>query len=101
MYLADLQKKYMDGYNQLMDAYRGSGIQQTVDAINRAIRDSDNDTAREYLLQIQSWNLKVMDMEDIRVSLTRLKHLHLPSALVLTVLYDEITHQWRFNTEPG
>lgn len=80
MYLADLQKKYMDGYNQLMDAYRGSGIQQTVDAINRAIRDSDNDTAREYLLQIQSWNLKVMDMEDIRVSLTRLKHLHLPSA---------------------
>lgn len=42
---ADLQKNYMDGYNKLMEAYRGSGIQQTVDAMNRAIRDSDKEMA--------------------------------------------------------
>lgn|GEM_PF-3277844 len=98
---ADLQKNYMDGYNKLMKAYAGSGIRQTVDAMNRAIRDSDSERARECLLEIQRWNLTVMDLEDIRVSLnTKLKHLRLPSAGMLTVLYDDITRQWRFNTEP-
>ena len=85
-----------------MEAYRGSGIQQTVDAMNRAINDSDREKARQYLLEIQRWNLKVMDLENIRVSLnTKLKHLRLPSAGTLTVLYDDIIRQWRFNTEPG
>lgn len=99
---ADLQKNYMDGYNKLMEAYERSGMQQTVDAMNRAIRDSDNERAREYLLRIQRWNQKVMDLEDVRISLNgKLKHLHLPSAIMLTVLYDDITRQWRFNTESG
>lgn len=40
---ADLQKNYMDGYNKLMEAYRGSGIRETVDTMNRAIHDSDNE----------------------------------------------------------
>lgn len=99
---ADLQKNYMDGYNKLMEAYERSGMQQTVDAMNRAIHDSDNERAREYLLRIQRWNQKVMDLEDVRISLNaKLKHLHLPSAAMLTVLYDDITRQWRFNAEPG
>lgn len=73
---ADLQKNYMGGYNKLMEAYRGSGVQQTIDTMNRAIRDSDNERTREYLLRIQHWNLKVMDLEDVRISLnTKLKHL--------------------------
>lgn len=93
---ADLQKNYMDGYNKLIEAYGGSAIQQTVNAMNRAIRDSDSEKSREYLLQIQRWNLKVMDLEDIRVSLNaKLKHQRLPSAGMLTVLYDDITRQWR------
>jgi len=40
-----------------------------------------------------------MDLEDIRASLnTKLKYLRLPSAGMFTVLYDDITRQWRFNT---
>lgn len=97
---ADLQKNYMDGYTKLMEAYGESGIQQTVDAINQAIRDSDSERIRECLLRIQYWNQKVMDLEDIHVSLkAKLKHLRLPSSGMLTVLYDDVTRQWRFNTE--
>lgn len=78
----------MDGYNKLMEAYERSGIQQTIDAMNRAIRDSYNERAREYLLRIQRWNLKVMGLEDIRVSLNaKLKHLYLPSAVMSCLLF--------------
>lgn len=98
MGLLDLGKKDMDDYNKLIRAYTKSEIQ----SMNQAIRDADSQKAQEYLLRIQQWNQRVMVLEDIRVSLNaKLKHLRLPSAGMLTVLYDDITRQWRFNAEPG
>lgn len=98
----DLGKKYIEDYNKLTKAYTESGIQSTVDAMNRAIHDADSQRVQDYLLQVQRWNQRVMVLEDTRLSLnTCFKHLRLPAVSMFTILYDDIIRQWRFNTEPS
>jgi len=96
----ELSKKYMKKYNDLIKEYEDTKFNGVVDALNDAISRSDMEKTNELYNVVLNWNIKVAGLEGVRKSLdTQFSYLHLPSAVLFSVIYDTDERMWKFNTE--
>ena len=76
----ELSKHYMEKYNELTEKRDNSGIVNTIEDINEAILGSN--------------------IEGARIALNaQFSFLHLPSAMLFSIAFDEDEKKWKFNAE--
>lgn len=96
----ELSKHYMDKYNELTDKRDNSGIIKTIEDINEAIRGSNMDRVNDDYCKILDWNFYVANIEGARLALNaQFSFLHLPSAIIFSIAFDEDEKRWKFNGE--
>lgn len=94
----ELSKKYMEVYNDVVEKYHHSDIQELVDNLNEAIKKKDMKEVNEDYSKILDWNFRIANIEGARKALNiQFSYLHLPSPMMFTVVYDEDMKQWKFN----
>lgn len=96
----ELSKHYMEKYNELAQKRDQWGIVHTIEDINEAIQGSNMDRVNEDYCKILDWNLHVANIEGIRLALNaQFSFLHLPSAIIFSIAFDEDEKKWKFNGE--
>lgn len=96
----ELSKRYMEKYNELTEKRDNSGIRDTIEDINKAIRGSDIEKVNENYSKIMDWNFYVGNIEGARLALNaQFSFLHLPSAIIFSIAFDEDEKKWKFNGE--
>lgn len=96
----ELSKNYMEKYNDLTEKRDKSGITKTIDDINEAIRGVNMKRVNDDYCIILDWNLYVANIEGARLALNdQFPFLHLPSAVIFSIAFDENEKMWKFNGE--
>lgn len=96
----ELSKHYMEQYNELTKKRDRDGIVKTIEDINEAILGSNMDRVNEDYCKIMDWNFHVANIEGARLALnTQFSFLHLPSAIIFSIAFDENEKKWKFNGE--
>ncbi len=96
----ELSKRYMVKYNELTEKRDNSGIIDTIEDINEAIRGSDMERVNDDYCEILNWNFHVANIEGARLALNvQFPFLHLPSAIIFSIAFDENEKMWKFNAE--
>lgn len=96
----ELAKEYMDKYNKLIHKRDNSDIVHTIEDINKAIRGLDMERVNEDYCKILDWNFDVANLEGARLALNhQFSFLHLPSAIIFSIAFDETEKKWKFNGE--
>lgn len=91
---------YMISYNEVVKRYEDEKIAGLIDKINSAISRSDMKNVNNIYDQISEWNNLVSNTQGIRDALLSYdKSLRLPSIKQFLIIFDNITKEWRFNTE--
>lgn len=91
---------YMISYNEVVKRYEDEKIAGLIDKINSAISRSDMKNVNNIYDEISEWNNFVSNVQGIRDALQAYdKSLKLPSIKQFLIIFDNITKEWRFNTE--
>lgn len=96
----ELSEKYMVKYNEMVDRSNSLEIKNIIDDINRSIKTSNIQNINENYTKILDWNFYVGNIEGAQKAINgQFTFLHLPSASMFTIVYDENEKEWRFNTD--
>lgn len=96
----DITKRYMTEYNKLVDKYNGEAVHKLLDDINEAISIADVEKITIHYNKLSEWNEYVANINGARLALNeQFKHIKLPSVTEFLIMFDNITKEWRFNTQ--
>lgn len=96
----ELSKRYINKYNELVEKREKSGIAAIVEDINEAIMGVDMERVNEDYSKILDWNYEVANIEGARLALNaQFSFLHLPSATIFSIIFEENEKRWKFNAE--
>lgn len=91
---------YMSHYNKVAEKYKTDNIPALIENINSAISKSDAGSINLVYEKISEWNNLVSNVQGARDALVSYdKTLRLPSVKEFIIILDNITKEWRFNTE--
>lgn len=91
---------YIALYDDVMLKYESRKVKALVDEINSAIAKSDMAKINQIYEEISEWNNLVSNVQGARDSIMAYdKTFNLPSVKALLIVLDNITKEWRFNTE--
>lgn len=91
---------YIALYDDVMLKYESRKVKALVDEINSAIAKSDMAKINQIYEEISEWNNLVSNVQGARDSIMGYdKTFNLPSVKALLIVLDNITKEWRFNTE--
>ncbi len=94
----EVERHYMGKYNELAEKYRNSGIQEVIEDVNIAIQGSDMERVNKGYSKILEWNDYIANLEGARIALNaQFKYMHLPSAVLFSIEFDQDEKRWRFN----
>ncbi|MFT3992699.1 MAG: hypothetical protein QM660_00215 [Dysgonomonas sp.] len=95
-----ISKEYMTEFEKLTNKFNSSGIKDTVEKINEAIKRSDIQEINECYSTISDWNMKVANIEGARKAIDlQYRFLRLPSVSAYIIIFDDIEKVWKFNTD--
>ena len=101
MDVKEIQDRYMENYNKLNESYNNLNIVGLVNDINKAISSSDIESVNTYFNKISEWNENVSKLQGARIAIiTQYKFLKLPSVSELSIVFDFVNKEWKFNTDP-
>lgn len=96
-----IQDSYMENYKKLNESYNNLNIAGLVNDINKAISSSDIESINTYFNKISEWNENVSKLQGARIAIiTQYKFLKLPSVSELSIVFDFVNKEWKFNTDP-
>ena len=92
--------EYMTSYNKIVAKFKKEHISKLVDKINTAISSSNMENVNFIYDEISDWNNLVSNVQGSRDALISYdRTLKLPSIKEFLIIFDNITKEWRFNTE--
>lgn len=95
-----LSKDYMVKYNELSDKRDSSGIKNSIEDMNAAIKSSDIERVNSEYCKILDWNHDVANIEGIRESLQgQFPYIRLPSPVIFSIAFDGSDKRWKFQGE--
>lgn len=101
MDVKEIQDSYMENYKKLNESYNNLNIAGLVNDINKAISSSDIESVNTYFNKISEWNENVSKLQGARIAIiTQYKFLKLPSVSELSIVFDFVNKEWKFNTDP-
>lgn len=101
MDVKEIQDSYMENYKKLNESYNNLNIAGLVNDINKAISSSDIESINTYFNKISEWNENVSKLQGARIAIiTQYKFLKLPSVSELSIVFDFVNKEWKFNTDP-
>lgn len=101
MDVKEIQDSYMENYKKLNESYNNLNIADLVNDINKAISSSDIESVNTYFNKISEWNENVSKLQGARIAIiTQYKFLKLPSVSELSIVFDFVNKEWKFNTDP-
>lgn len=96
----EVSELYMAEYNKLVAKYEAKTISLLLEGINGAIANSDMQRVNDCYNELSEWNQYVARIQGAGEALNRqYKHLKLPSVNSFFVVFDNMSKEWRFNTE--
>lgn len=101
MDVKEIQDSYMENYKKLNESYNNLNIVGLVNDINKAISSADIESINTYFNKISEWNENVSKLQGARIAIiTQYKFLKLPSVSELSIVFDFVNKEWKFNTDP-
>lgn len=91
---------YMSHYNELVARFKNEKIVALPEEINLAISKSEMKNVNLVYDRISEWNNIVSNVQGARDAIVAFdKTFRLPVVKEFLIIFDNITKEWRFNTE--